>query len=135
MKLKLISVAIIVSLAGCASAGTSHAHPHRAPAGYWKLNPLKCPDLVEDWRDRRESRIDEAYDRGPRDVREDIRDRIESRRDEAVTYCPPSAWEWHGPQYRPQIHAHRPVKVRVFYNPHRNHYYHRHGGKAVLVKW
>jgi len=134
MKLKLILLTFTLGMAACSTAETSHAHPHSAH-GYWKLNPTKCPDLVEDWRDRRESRIDEAYDHGPRDVAEDIRDRLESRRDEAVTYCPPSAWEWHGPNYRPHYHAPRPVKVRVYYNPYRRHYYHRHGRKAVLVKW
>lgn len=64
------------------------------------LDPRKCPGLIEDRIDRRESLIDERFDRGPRDVREDIRDRRESRRDRAAAVCPRRAFEW-----RPQDDA------------------------------
>lgn len=138
MKLYLLTFAGVMSLAGCASA---HAHPHHGPgpayaaSGNWVLNPLKCPDLVEDWRDRRESRRDEAYDRGPRDVIEDWYDRRESRRDEAVTRCPASAWEWHGPRYRKHYHAPRPKSVHIYYHPHKHVYYRRHGHKRIVVRF
>jgi len=138
MKTTLLCIAVAMPL-GLAACSTANAHPHYAvphsAKGQWVLNPRKCPDLVEDWRDRQESRRDEAYDRGPRDVAEDWRDRKESRRDEAVTVCPASAWEWHGPVYRKHYHAARPVKGNVYYNPRKKRHYHRHGGKRVTVYW
>ncbi len=138
MKTTLLCLTIALPL-GLAACSTASAHPHYTAApsakGQWVLNPRKCPDLVEDWRDRRESRRDEAYDRGPRDVAEDIRDRRESRRDEAVTVCPASAWEWRGSAYRPHYHAARPVKVKVYYNPHKKRHYHRHGGRHIAIHW
>jgi len=142
MKTTLFCLAITLPL-GLTACSTASAHPHYAAApsakgsskGQWVLNPRKCPDLVEDWRDRQESRRDEAYDRGPRDVAEDWRDRRESRRDEAVTVCPASAWEWHGPAYKRHYHAPRPVKVNVYYSPKRKRHYHRYRGKRVTVHW
>lgn len=103
-----------IIVAGCVSA------PAPAYAGEWRFYPERCPDLVEDWRDRRESRLDERYDTGPRDRAEDRRDRQESRRDERVTVCPANAWGWDGPgRYRTA----RPAAVPVYYDPYDRHYY------------
>jgi hypothetical protein len=130
MKLYLLTLASVVSLAGCASA---HAHP--VSSGKWVLNPTKCPDLVEDWRDRQESRRDERYDRGPRDVVEDWVDRQESRRDEAVTHCPASAWEWRGSRYQPRYHTSRPVRAQIYYHPKKHVYYRRSGKNRIVVRF
>ena len=92
---------------GCAAA------PAPAHAGAWRFVPSRCPDLVEDWRDRRESRIDERYDFGPLDRAEDRRDRRESRRDERVTVCPASAWVWDGPR---RYRVARPAAAAVYYD-------------------
>jgi len=127
-----LTIGLTMGLSACSTASAHSAHNE---SGYWKLNPYKCPDLVEDWRDRRESRIDEAYDRGPRDVAEDIRDRRESRRDEAHTWCPASAWEWYGPAYKTHFHAPRPKYAKIYYNSHKKHYYRKHGHKHVKVRW
>ncbi len=110
---------------GCVAA------PAPAYAGGWQFHPERCPDLVEDVRDRRESRRDERYDRGPRDVIEDRRDRRESRRDESVTVCPASAWVWHGD--RGARRAARPVASTVYYNPYKNYYY-RYGPNRKQIR-
>jgi hypothetical protein len=136
MKLYLATLVGALSLAGCASAHAQPAYTHNYHAnGNWVLNPAKCPDLVEDWRDRRESRRDEAYDHNLRDVIEDWEDRRESRRDEAVTRCPASAWEWHGVKYRKHYHAPRPRRVHVYYHPHKRVYYRKHGHKRIVVRF
>ena len=115
-----------VLAAGCVSAPPAYA------AGEWRFHPDRCPDLVEDHRDRRESRRDERYDRGPLDRIEDRIDRRESRRDERVTVCPASAWVWHGPRgYRARIA--RPVAAAVYYNARDRHYY-RYGPDRVRVR-
>ena len=115
--------------AGCVSA-PAQAHAVPAYAGQWRFEPSRCPDLVEDWRDRRESRRDERVDLGPLDRAEDRRDRRESRRDERVTVCPASAWVWDGPhRYRP---AARPVASAVYYDWRARHYY-RYGPDRVRV--
>ena len=109
-----LTAAAIVVLAGCASAPA-------AQAGQWRFEPSRCPDLVEDYRDRRESRRDERFDRGPLDRLEDRVDRRESRRDERVTVCPASAWVWDGPRrHRPA----RPAAAIVYYDARARHYYH-----------
>lgn len=109
---------------GCVSA------PQSAAAGEWRFHPERCPDLVEDVLDRRESRRDERYDRGPGDVIEDYIDRQESRRDESVTVCPRSAWVWYGDRgYR---YA-RPAAVTVYYDRHDRHYY-RYGPKRARIR-
>lgn len=61
-------------------------------AGEWKLDPRRCADIREDWRDARENRRDERFDYGRRDRIEDRYDRREDRRDRAVTVCPRSAF-------------------------------------------
>ncbi len=137
MKTIFVTTCLALSMTACAAA---NAHPparqvHYAPNGSWVLNPNKCPDLVEDRRDRRESRRDEAYDRGRRDVIEDWFDRRESRRDEAVTNCPASAWEWHGPRYRPHVHPVRPVHVQIYYHPQKRIYYRRNGHRRIVVRF
>lgn len=113
---------------GCVAA------PAPAYAGEWRFVPSRCPDLVEDWRDRRESRRDERYDYGPLDRAEDRRDRRESRRDERVTVCPASAWVWaghgEGPRgYRPVV---RPAAAAVYYDWRAHHYY-RYGPDRTRV--
>ncbi len=117
------AVAALVTIAGCASAPPAHA------AG-WRFEPSRCPDLVEDYRDRRESRRDERIDWGPRDVREDRRDRRESRRDERVTVCPASAWVWDGPR---RYRTARPAAPAVYYDFRARHYYHVHGPRRARV--
>jgi len=109
--------------AGCVSAGQP------AYAGEWRLDPRRCPDLVEDYRDRRESRRDERYDHGPLDRIEDRIDRRESRRDERVTVCPRSAWVWHGRGYR----AARPAAAAVYYDGRARHYYRRGPNRARVT--
>ncbi len=109
--------------AGCVSAGEP------AYAGEWRLDPRRCPDLVEDYRDRRESRRDERYDRGPLDRIEDRIDLRESRRDERVTVCPRSAWVWHGRGYR----AVRPAAAAVYCDPQGRHYYRREPNRARVT--
>lgn len=109
---------------GCVSApGPAYA------AGGWRLDPARCPDLVEDRLDRRESRRDERYDFGPRDRAEDARDRRESRRDERVTVCPASAWVWDGPR---RYRTARPVAAPVYYDWGQRRYY-RYGPDRVRV--
>ena len=115
-------VALTLS-AGCASADPGH--------GSWRFNPAACPDLVEDYYDRRESRRDRRYNAGPLDRLEDRLDARESRRDERVTVCPASAWQWHGPRSAKRYVA-RPARAAVYYNPYDRRYY-RHGPNRVRV--
>ncbi|MEO1252194.1 MAG: hypothetical protein AAFW81_07605 [Pseudomonadota bacterium] len=125
MALKLGTLALATGatmLIGCASAPP-------AQASGWRFVPSRCPDLVEDYYDRRESRRDERRDYSAADVREDRRDRRESRRDEAVTVCPASAWVWDGPRrYRPA----RPAAAAVYYDARARHYY-RYGPDRVRL--
>ena len=119
MSISLIQIsAVLLGLfgAGCVSAAAP------AHAGEWRFHPERCPDLVEDRADRRESRRDERYDHGPLDRAEDRADRRESRRDERVTMCPRSAWIYHGnPRYRTS----RPAAITIYYDPYKYHYYRR----------
>lgn len=116
-----MSVALI-GIAGCVAAPP-------AQASGWRFVPGRCPDLVEDYRDRRESRRDERHDYSRRDIREDRRDRRESRRDESVTVCPASAWVWDGPR---RYRTARPVAAPVYYD-YRAHRYYRHGPDRVRI--
>lgn len=119
----LFVAGFVVFGAGCASAGQP------AYAGEWRLDPARCPDLVEDRRDRQESRRDERYDRGPLDRAEDRADRRESRRDESVTVCPRSAWVWNGGRYRTA----RPAAAAIYYDRNARHYY-RYGPNRARVR-
>lgn len=68
----LVGAVMGLMAAACASA---------APAsGEWRLDPRRCPDLIED-------RLDRAVTRGAADLREDIRDA-------RVVNCPARAWVW-----------------------------------------
>ena len=126
---KIGGMTTTVFVAAFATMGCASAHPTRA-AGEWRFQPSRCPDLVEDVRDRRESRRDERYDRSVADVIEDRIDRRESRRDERVTVCPASAWVWSGPaRYRTA----RPASVVVYYDRRDRHYY-RYGPKRARVR-
>lgn len=130
--MRIPSVALHVGFLGLLAAGCVAApRPvHAAPAGEWRFYPERCPDLVEDWRDRKESRRDERYDHGPADRREDRADRLESRRDERVTVCPANAWRWHGPtRYRTA----RPAAPVVYYDWRAHHYY-RYGPDRARVR-
>lgn len=120
------AAAAIVTLAGCVSAPGSNAGQG---AGTWRLDPARCPDLVEDRRDRRESRRDERYDHGRLDRLEDRLDRRESRRDERVTICPKSAWVWDGPR---RYRAARPAAVTIYYDTRSRHYY-RYGPRNAHI--
>lgn len=107
--------------------------PQSASAGEWRFYPERCPDLVEDWRDRRESRRDERYDSGPRDRAEDRRDRRESRRDERVTVCPASAWVWANDGDGPRgYRTTRPAVAPVYYDWRERRYY-RYGADRVRI--
>ncbi len=122
---------IVKIAAGCAGlfALGCAAAPAPAYAGDWRFVPSRCPDLVEDYRDRRESRRDERFDYGPLDRAEDRRDRRESRRDERVTVCPASAWVWDGPRrYRPA----RPAAAAVYYDWRAGRYF-RYGPNQTRV--
>ncbi len=116
------AAATLVTIAGCASAPAAHA-------GQWRLEPSRCPDLVEDVRDRRESRRDERYTHGPLDRLEDRLDRRESRRDERVTVCPASAWVWDGPRRYRTV---RPAAVAVYYDTRVRRYY-RYGPRNAHI--
>ncbi|HHI88443.1 MAG TPA: hypothetical protein ENK01_00685 [Hellea balneolensis] len=119
-----------VLIGGCAN--TAHARPPER--GYWRLNPHKCPDLMEDYRERQAMRRDEAVYRGPVDVLEDRLQRREARRDEAVTQCPASAWEWVGPRPRAYWRP-RPASVKIYYNPHRHHYYRTGVSGHIVIRF
>ncbi len=131
MKTVLFSILTVTGLCAFGSANAGAPMP-----GYWAFNPERCPDLVEDRRDRIGSRIDEAYDRGPRDVIEDYADRRENARDEARTYCPASAFVWQGPAYRRGIHAARPSSIDFYHDRKaRLHYrYGNHNKRIVVVR-
>lgn len=125
MKMGTMAVALLsAGAAACASTG--------ADAGEWRFHPERCPDLVEDHRDRRESRRDERYDRGPYDRLEDRLDRRENRRDERVTLCPASAWVWHGAGGHFRRPA-RPAAVAVYYDHDKRHYYRIGPDRRVVV--
>ncbi len=138
---------IIITLSACIALGagvSANAKPlHKtvkyaakyAAGGQWKLNPNKCPDLVEDRRQRRAMRRDEAHTYGLRDVIEDWNERENARQDEAVTNCPARAWEWVGPRYRPKHHAPRPVSGRIFYHPQKRVYYRAHGKRRIVIRF
>jgi len=63
------------------AAGLMTLAPASAFAGTWRLNPDRCPDLREDYRDMRR-------DRGWNDRRED-------RHDSRVVNCPARAWTYY----------------------------------------
>ena len=133
-KVKLVGLLALGSLfmAGCATPAKAGPPPRQ---GSWRLNPHKCPDLMEDYRERQAMRRDEAVNHGPADVLEDRLERREARRDEAVTVCPASAWEWVGPPPRRAYWRKRPVAVKIYYHPHRHAYY-RHGVHGqVLIRF
>ncbi len=130
MKSVFLTLATCMSLSACASTPA-----YAKPPGQWVLNPNKCPDLVEDRRQRRAMRRDEAYDRGPVDVIEDWVERKEARRDEAVTRCPARAWEWHGPRYRAHYHPPRPKTVNIYYHPKKRTYYRHSGHRRIVIKF
>ena len=119
------SIAAVLSLgflsAACASTPAS--------AGEWRFDAARCPDLVEDRRDRRESRRDERRTYSRADRIEDRLDRRESRRDERVTVCPRSAWVWHGNGRRTA----RPAAVVAYYD-WRDAYYYRPGRNGARVR-
>lgn len=82
--MKLIALSAMTLIAIVAATAPSSAAVVFAPA--------RCPDLVEDRLDRRESRRDERIDWSRRDVREDRADRRESRRDRQVAVCPAASF-------------------------------------------
>ena len=120
------AAAACFTIAGCASAPGAHAGHG---SGEWRFEPARCPDLIEDIRDRRESRRDERYDYGRFDRLEDRLDRRESRRDERVTVCPRSAWVWDGPR---RYRTARPAALTVYYDRHARRYY-RYGPRGALI--
>ncbi len=74
------------ALALCAVACATAAAPP-AYSGEWRLDPRRCPDIVED-------RLDRLVVTGRADLRED-------RRDMRRTVCPASAWVYApGPRER-----------------------------------
>jgi len=107
----LLSALALAGLVGCATAS--------AEAGEWRLDPRRCPDLREDFRDSQ--RIT-----GWRDLREDVRDR-------RSVNCPASAWVWVNDRGR-VVHTRpgRPDAVVVRFQPDRRPY-HRRGGRDVTL--
>ncbi|MEM8772027.1 MAG: hypothetical protein AAGD92_10300 [Pseudomonadota bacterium] len=120
--LQTLTATAVIVIAGCAGAPA-------AQAGAWRFEPSRCPDLVEDYRDRRESRRDRRVNNGPLDRIEDRIDRRESRRDERVTVCPASAWVWDGPR---RYRTARPAAAAVYYDG-RDRAYFRYGPKRARV--
>ncbi|MCI5043759.1 MAG: hypothetical protein MRY72_03595 [Aquisalinus sp.] len=130
MKYGFLSIAMVTAtLAACSTPANAAGRAQ----GQWALDASRCPDLIEDRLDRRESRRDEAFDRNRRDVIEDRIDRRESRRDEMVTRCPASAWVWQGPAWRHGVHPVRPAAVRVYYNSKARNYYRYSNKKRRVV--
>ena len=115
-------------IAAALLAGPAAAHPADVK-GAWRLDAARCPDLVEDRRDRRESRRDERVNNGRLDRLEDRADRRESRRDERVTVCPRSAWVWTGAE---RNRTKRPAAVKVYYDTAARSYY-RLGPNRVRI--
>lgn len=113
--MKLLTLAAAAGLSLTAMACTSAA---KADAGGWRLNPAKCADLREDFRDSRVTT-------GPRDRRED-------RRDRRYVNCPASAFEWVGPRARPNVVVARPAFNRVYVD-RRGHYYGIRDGRKVRI--
>lgn len=114
----------------CLSLGGAACVSGPASAGQWRLDPARCPDLVEDRLDRAESRRDRRVNRGRADRIEDRLDRRESRRDERVTVCPRSAWVWSGRGVRPAY----PARATVYYDAVDAVYFRRGtGGKRVRI--
>jgi len=139
MKTIIITIGACIAVGACASA---HANPpHKTVQyaangqGHWKLNPNKCPDLVEDRRQRRAMRRDRAHTHGLLDVIEDWTEQANARRDEAVTNCPARAWEWVGPRYRPKHHAPRPASGRIYYHPTKRTYYRHSGNRRIVIRF
>ncbi|MEL7487288.1 MAG: hypothetical protein AAGJ87_08755 [Pseudomonadota bacterium] len=121
-RMRILSAAFVLALTGAACATPAYA-------GEWRLDPARCPDLVEDRLDRAESRRDRRVNRGPADRIEDRIDRRESRRDERVTVCPRSAWVWYGGGRR----VARPAAATVFYDPVDAVYF-RNGPRGARVR-
>ncbi len=117
----------VAALAVFSVGSVSAAQP--AVAGEWRLHAARCPDLVEDVRDRQESRRDERYDHGRLDRIEDRVDRHESRRDERVTYCPASAWVWHG-RGKP---SRSPAAKAIYYDAGKRQYF-RYGQRQSRIR-
>lgn len=130
----LVIGALTGAVAFAALGATAQAHPYHA-SGYagvgWRFDASRCPDLVEDARDRREDRRDRRYDNGRRDRFEDRADRRENRRDERVTVCPARAWVWDGPR-KGARNAARPSRATIFYDARSRQYY-RYGPNRTRV--
>jgi hypothetical protein len=102
-----------------------------AMAGQWKVDAARCPDLIEDRLDRRESRRDERYDYSRRDVREDRYDRRESRRDERITVCPKRAF-YYQPSRGERIH--RAPRLKFHYDRRARMSYYPVDGVRIYVR-
>ncbi len=125
----LFAASVVGVLATACTASPANAGPW---SGQWAFKPSRCPDLVEDRRDRRESRRDERVNRGFLDRVEDRLDRRESRRDEKVTTCPASAWVWQGPKTQKIV---RPVGAVIYYDPIKRKYFRRGQNTVRVVVW
>ncbi len=90
-----------------------------ASAGQWAVDLGRCPDHLEDIRDRLEDRFDARRVTSARDLREDRRDARESRRDERVTVCPGQALVFN---------AAAPGRAKPWRRPEKITLYRRHGG-------
>ncbi|OYX49816.1 MAG: hypothetical protein B7Y90_06030 [Alphaproteobacteria bacterium 32-64-14] len=85
--------------AGALALGMTIAAPMTASAGEWRLDPRRCPDLMEDYRDMRR-------DRGWQNRRED-------RRDQRVISCPARAWTYDRDRYERGVPLPYPRKIVV----------------------
>ncbi len=99
--IKAAAVAGAVCTTGAACAYPAPVYP-AAAAGGWTLVAARCPDLVEDRRDRRIT-----WSRA--DLRED-------RRDARRVRCPASAYVWTGPG-RPAVRAAAVADAYILYTP------------------
>lgn len=103
--LKLAAIALLGAPVVLAAAPAS--------AGQWAVDLGRCPDHLEDIRDRFEDRFDQRVTTSRRDRLEDIRDRRENRRDERITVCPSRSLVFlPGPRGKAKPHR-PPERVRL----------------------
>lgn len=106
-------------------------------AGEWRLDPRRCADIREDWRDARENRRDERVDYGRRDRIEDRYDRREDRRDRAVTVCPRSAFYYapgRGDRHYLDAARYKAPKLALRYDRALRLHYRYHHGRRIYVR-
>lgn len=114
MGLRFLALSALAGLTA-ACAGSAQAAP-----GEWRLDPRRCPDLVED-------RVDRRVTRGRADLRED-------RRDARVINCPARAWVWTGSRRGVRTDPARPAVTAITVRPGGYYYRPRRGADFVAVR-